>query len=133
MKRLTAVLMILALASPAFAVKKGRIKYRGGTVAMEEGKEAPFNMTDDAMVVTPKEKHGQPWSIPFEGITKIVYGQPSGTQWVGWSKSKKHFVTVSWTKNQATFEFDKGDINRCMAILSARSGVEVEQLEEGGK
>jgi len=137
MKRFAAVLTVLtlslALATPAFAVKKGRVKYRGGTVNMEEGKEAPFKFTTTDLEVTPKKKHGEAWVVPLESITKIVYGQPAGLQLVSFSKSKKHYVTISWPKNQATIEFDKNDINRALAMLSARSGVEVEHLDEGGK
>lgn len=134
MRRALLIMLALSLAIPAFAVKKGGVKYRGGTVAMAEGEEAPYTFTDTAMAVMPKPKHGEPFEIPFAGITKIVYGQPSGFQtWGRWSKSKKHFVTLSWTRNQVTLEFDKNDINRALAVLSARSEVEVERLEEGSK
>jgi len=134
MKRRTAVgVILLSSAVPALAVKKGRVKYRGGTVDIKEGKEAPYSFTDNSMIIAPKPNDGSRVSIPFEEITKIVYGQPSGTQWSSWSKSKKHFVTLSWPKNSAVFEFDKNDINRALAVLSARSEIEVEYLEEASK
>lgn len=141
LRRIAAVFLIgsVAMAAPAFAVKKGRVKYRGGTIKMEEGKEAPYDLNADAFVVTPKQKHGSRFEIPYAAMTKITYGQPSGVQWVTFAKSKKHFVTLSWEGGArveggaGVFEFDKADINKVLAVLSAKSGVEIQYLEEASK
>jgi hypothetical protein len=133
LRRAMLMALLVAMATPAMAVKSGRVKYRGGTIDMKEGKEAPYTFTEEGMAVSPKPKDGPAWTIPFAEVTKIVYGQPTGVQWVSFSKSKKHFVTVSWTGEQVTIEFDKSDINKALAMLSAKSGVEVEHIEEGSK
>ncbi len=143
MKRLIVAMLILGLATPAWAVKKGKAKYKGGTITMKEGKEAPFELGSDSFNLKPKPKDGEPLAITWESITSIEYGQQAGRRiktaiflspLALFSKSRKHFVTLTWEGeeggNAAVFEFDKNDIRSVLATFRAKSNQEIFYLDD---
>jgi hypothetical protein len=139
----TAVLFAALIAPPAFAVGKGKAKYLGGTIAMKEKKEAPFELGPDSFSLSPKPKDGEPLAIAWESITSIEYGQQAGRRiktaifispLALFGKSRKHYVTLTWESdgesNAAVFEFDKNDIRSVLATLKAKTDQEIVYLDE---
>jgi hypothetical protein len=140
------VLVASGLLIPATAIAAVRGKeaiYVGGTIAgLREATEGQLD-TDDPKTLNftfPKGK----FSIPYDGITSLEYGQKAGrrigvalviTPWALFSKKRKHFLTIGYKDangkpNGVVLELPKGTPKYVITILEARSGVKCEYESE---
>ena len=172
MRRIIAVVVLFAIyAQSLFAgIPKDKSVYVGGTTeAIPKMSEGPMS-TDDEKVLTfkwegkkvadkDKDKDAPPpvtqWSLPYEKITAMAYGQHAGRrvgQTIAWgvttlgigalpilfSKKRRHYLTIEYTddagKGQAAvFEVGKEAIRTLLASLQARTGKKIDYEDEEAK
>ena len=79
-RRLIAVVLIVAFVVPVAAVGGKKAEYVGGTVAdLPERKEGRFDTTDpESLTFTPDDRKLPPVTIPYASITGLEYGQKAG-------------------------------------------------------
>lgn len=146
-KAIVTITLMLILLTPAFAgLNSKKTKYIGGTVsALKEGVEGISSTNNEKEFVF--EYKGGKWSIPYDKITEIEYGQKAGRRVAVailvsplalFSKKRRHFLTVGYTdaegKNQAgVFELGKDVIRVTLASLEARTGKEIQYQDEEAK
>lgn len=145
MKRI-ASLLILTLLLPVLAhagLGSKKTKYIGGTItALKEGVEGESSAKDEKEFIF--EHKGGRFTIPFDRITELEYGQKAGrrvavailvTPLALFSKKRKHFLTITYKdandKEQVgVFEFGKDVIRVNLASLQARTGKEIQYQDE---
>lgn len=138
------VLMIVMLVSlmPAVAKTRGKeAKYIGGTLSgVEDGTKGRFYTGADSSAEFLSKKGETLFTIPYDKITGLEYGQKAGRR-LGlaiavsplflFSKKRKHFMTVYFSDEKdanqaAVFEFGKGDIYPFGVLLEDRSGQKID-------
>lgn len=145
-RRLIAVVLIVAFVAPAAAVGGKKAEYVGGTVAdLPERKEGRFDTADpEALTFTPDDRKLPPVTIPYASITGLEYGQKAGrrvavavfiTPFALFSKKRKHFLTISYTnatgaEDAAIFELGKEIIRTSLTVIQTRSGKAVEYQDD---
>ncbi|HXG24218.1 MAG TPA: hypothetical protein VNJ09_06650 [Chthonomonadales bacterium] len=156
MRSLALVLIgLLAFQPPLFAgLNKKKARYIGGTVnGIAEATEGKLNADDEKILnFIPDKSSGPIWSIPYERVTSLAYGQHAGRRvgaTIAWgvttlglgalpilfSKKRRHYLTIEYTDNEGTaqaaiFELGK-DITRTMLkVLEVRTGKKVEFEDE---
>ncbi len=164
-KRPVAILLVIALCAPlplyagldskkaAFQGGTEKDKYFAGAKEAVVGyldlsgeTEMKFNYTMG------KSKTSQVYSVPYEQIIDLEYGQKAGRR-VGaaiatailispvglfllFSKKRKHFVTIGYRRPESTtdevavFELGKNIIRVSLATIEARSGKKIEYQDE---
>ena len=145
-RRLVAFLLIVTFTAPLLAVDGKKAEYVGGTIAgigeQTEGKLDTSNAT--ALTFSPDKKGAVPFSIPYDKITSLEYGQKSGRRVAVallvsplalFSKKRKHFMTVSFNdesgKEQAVvLELGKDIVRTTLTIVETRSGKKVEYQDD---
>lgn len=169
MKKMIAMLICLSILFNATAFAAGgldgkKAAYQGGTTKEKDfpGANKPvegiLNTNDEKQLnfefTRDKEKEVKVYSIPYDQIIDIEYGQKAGRR-VGaavattillgpigllmlFSKKRKHFVTIGYKdadgKEQATvFELGKDIVRTTLPILEARSGKKIEYQDEEAK
>lgn len=142
MKRLLAVLLCLAVPLAVIAADNGyKVKYDGGSIPnAKSGSDMKLYIADKQVRFMPDK--GEPVIIPASAITEISYGQDVHrrvgaavgigvvTLGVGalmaLSKSKKHFVGVTWAdgdkKGGLAMQCDKNEYRGILAGLEGVSG-----------
>lgn len=152
-RQITALFVCLALFTTSMFAGIGADKavYRGGTIALEQGKEARLNLAGDSLVYQLKQGS---ITIPYDKVESIEYGQKAGRR-IGMavamtvlispigllalaSKKRNHMVTVSWQSPQGkseavVFELGKDLVRPVLASLEKRSGRTVEYQTEDAK
>ena len=144
---LLAFTLLIALALPAFAVKKGQAKYIGGTLnTIKEKAEGPIDLSNEKrLTFIPKES--AMLEIPWDRVSQLEYGQNVARRWRSaillspialFSKAKKHFVTITYQdKDKAeqamVLEFDNDDIRMVLASLKARTLQTIVMQDEEAK
>jgi hypothetical protein len=161
MRRLIATTIVLAIiveASVAFAVDSKGAAYYGGTITTFNGAKDPVEGTLDttnekALVfsATAKNFRGKTFSIPYDHVIDLEYGQKAGRR-VGvavastvllgpiglvalLSKKRNHFLTIGFKddagKDQvAVIEIGKDIVRTTLPIVETRSGKKVEYQDE---
>lgn len=142
-KRIAAALALALAVSPANAIDKGKAKYIGGTLDVQEKAEGPIDLKDtEKLVFSPKK--GTPAEIAWASVEEVEYGQKAGRRiktaiflspLALFGKSRKHYVTLSFKDGDgadqaAVFEFDKNDIRQTLAVIKARTGKEITMQDE---
>lgn len=142
-----ALSLIAALATPAFAVKKGQAKYMGGTVnAIKEKAEGPIDLSNEKRL-TFIPKNSAMLEIPWNRVSQLEYGQKVARRWRSaillsplalFSKAKKHFVTITYqdadkAEQAVVLEFDGDDIRMVLASLKARTLQTIVMQDEAAK
>jgi hypothetical protein len=133
-------LLLVGIATPTFAVGKGKAVYIGGTISgIKEKSEAPINLKDETSL-----KYSGGLTIPWTNVQEVEYGQKVGHR-IGtaillsplalFKKARHHYVTVNYKdsseKDQAVvFEFGKDDIRLALATIKARTGKELTFTDE---
>jgi len=149
MRKVLSLVLALALISAAVpgAVRGREAKYVGGTIsALQENTEGLFELGDTAAMF--KTKKGEvKFTIPFDKIETLEYGQKAGRR-LGvalvvsplflFSKKRKHFLTVgfldpSGNKQGAVLELAKGIVKDTLSTLETKSGKKVEYESEEAK
>jgi len=156
-KRFLALLLIALLAFElplAAGLGKKKAKYVGGTVnGISEATEGKLNSDDEKILTFTADKAtGPTWSIPYDKVTSLAYGQHAGRRvgaTIAWgvatlgilalpilfSKKRRHYLTIEYSdeeaKSQAAiFELGK-DVTRTMVkVLEVRTGKNVEFEDE---
>ena len=169
MKRITALSLVVCLVwtIPALMVMAGgldskKAAYHGGTTkdknfpGAKKEVEGSLNTADEKELKFEYtwEKTGRVYSIPYDRIIDLEYGQKAGRR-VGaavatgillspvglfllFSKKRKHYVTVGYKDEEgkeqvAVFELGKDIIRTTLPILEARSGKKIEYQDEEAK
>jgi hypothetical protein len=123
-----AVSLVVALAAPAFAVKRGQAKFVGGTIkTIAQDAEGPIDLTHEKrLTFIPKD--GASLEIPWDRVSQLEYGQKVDRRKTTLlvSKSRKHFVTITYQdkdklEQAVVLEFDHEDIRMVLASLKART------------
>jgi hypothetical protein len=120
--------------------------YVGGTVSsLKEKTEGAVSTTDEKAFVF--EHKGGKFSIPYDQVTSIEYGQKAGRR-LGlalavsplflFSHKRKHFLTVGYldeNKKQqgAVFELGKDVIQPTLTALETKTGKKVDYEDEEAK
>lgn len=161
-KRISLVLIIaLLLNSSALAFNKNA-HYMGGSTKDKHFPGAKNKVEGELRTGDEKALHFdyklnkevQTYSIPYDRILDIEYGQKAGRR-VGaaiatailltpiglfllFSKKRKHYVTIGYKdaedKEQvAVFELDKNIVRTTLPILETRSGKKIEYQDEEAK
>jgi hypothetical protein len=141
--RVLAASGLLIPATAIAAVRGKEVMYVGGTIAgLPEATEGQLD-TDDPKTLTFTFSKGK-FSIPYDGITSLEYGQKAGrrlgvalviTVWALFSKKRKHFLTIGFKDandkpNGVVLELPKGTPKSVITIVEARSGVKCEYESE---
>jgi len=123
-----AVSLMVALAVPAVAVKRGEAKFVGGTIkTIVQDAEGPIDLTHEKrLTFIPKDSANL--EIPWDRVSQLEYGQKVDRRkkTALLSKSRKHYVTITYQdkdkREQAVvLEFDHDDIRMVLASLKART------------
>lgn len=150
---LLTVLFVLELPITAGLDKK-KAKYVGGTISsLQQETEGKLNADNEKVLTFTADKASAPtWSIPYERVTALAYGQHAGRRvgaTIAWgvttlgvgalpilfSKKRRHYLTIEYTDEEgkpqaAIFELGK-DITRYMLkVLEVRTGKQVEFEDE---
>ena len=153
------IVLVVALRAPfAFATDSKGASYFGGTITTFNGSKDPVDGTLDtanaqALVFSATEKNfkGKTFSIPYDRVIDLEYGQKAGRR-VGaavastillgpiglvalLSKKRNHFLTVGFKddagKDQvAIIELGKDIVRTTLPIVETRSGKKVEYQDE---
>jgi hypothetical protein len=151
--RLVAVAVLLAVATQASALGKGKAVYMGGTVtSIADKTEGRIDVkNEERLIFVPKA--GATLEIPWATVADVEYGQKAGRRVVMavvlsplalFSKNRKHYVTFTWKDGEdkeqaAVLQFDKEDIRPALSIIRVRTGKEITfqdedaQKQMGGK
>ena len=160
MNRIISLLLIFVLTfeQAAFArVGSNKAAYIGGTAAEFKNAEDPVKgelRTDDEKELVFVYKKSRKFTIPYENIIDLEYGQKVGRR-VGasiatailltpvalfmlFSKKRKHYLTIGYTdakgKEQvAVFEVGKKRIRTLLPILETRTGKKIIYQDEEAK
>jgi hypothetical protein len=142
-----ALALVVALAGPAFAVKKGQAKYIGGTTkAIADNAEGPIDLTNEKRL-TFIPKNSAILEIPWDRVSQLEYGQKVARRWRSaillspialLHKARKHFVTITYqdkdkAEQAVVLEFDKDDIRMVLASLKARTLQTIVMQDEEAK
>jgi hypothetical protein len=120
--------LLVALADPALAVKRGEAKFIGGTITtIPEDAEGPIRLTNlKRLTFLPKD--GETLEIPWDRISQLEYGQKvtRRKKTALLSKSRRHYVTITYQDQEkveqaVVLEFDHDDIRMVLASLKART------------
>ena len=174
MRRAIALLLLFtfALDFVAYAgIPKDKSVYVGGTTEMiPKMAEGPMNTDDQKALLfkweakansdkdkdKDKDKDSPPpatqWSLPYEKITSLAYGQHAGRrvgQTIAWgvttlgigalpilfSKKRRHYLTIEYTDDDgkgqaAVFEVGKEAIRTLLPSLQARTGKKIDYEDE---
>jgi hypothetical protein len=155
MKRLTALLLVLAFSSEVLlAVDGKKAAYMGGTFSAYISSKGPVEgkldtSRTDVLLLTPEEKdfRGTVLTIPYDQVLDLEYGQKAGRR-VGaaigtsillgpiglvtlFSKKRKHFLTIGYRDAEgfdqvAVIELGKDIVRTTLAIVETRSGKKIE-------
>lgn len=151
-QRIIGAVLVLAIASAAFAgIDSKKAMYRGGSLPVEQGKEAKLDTTGTSLRFLDKKT---PFEIPYDKVKTIEYGQKAGRR-IGaavattilvspvglamlLSKKRNHMLTVTWLGENgkteaAVLECGKDIIRPVIKTLEARSGKSVEYESEDAK
>ena len=152
-KTLCLVLAVVFFLEPLALAGVGSNKsvYRGGTAATLPKDKEGIMSTDDPKVLHYKVEK-MDWSIPYEKVTSLAYGQHAGRRvgaTVAWgvttlgimalpilfSKKRKHYLTLEYTDEggaaqAAVFEIGKDAIRTTLKSLEVRTGKKVEYEDE---
>jgi hypothetical protein len=123
-----AVFVLVALAAPVLAVKKGEAKFIGGTITtLAENAEGPINLTSPKRLVF-MPKGGGVFEIPWDRVSQLEYGQKVGRSWnkAFIAKGRRHYVTITYQDQEkveqaVVLELDHEDIRMVLASLKART------------
>ena len=157
------LVICLVLNTPVMAGLDGKkAAYQGGTMkdkifeGAKDAVEGILNTGDekDLKFEYTWNKAGKVYTIPYNQIIDIEYGQKAGRR-VGaalatgllispiglfllFSKKRKHFVTIGYKDDEgkeqvAVFELGKDIIRTTLPILEARSGKKIEYQDEEAK
>ena len=144
---LLSLALLVAIAAPAFAVKKGQAKYIGGTTkTIAENAEGPIDLTNEKRM-TYIPKNSAMLEIPWDRVSQLEYGQKVARRWRSaillspialFHKAKKHFVTVTYqdqdkVEQAVVLEFDNDDIRMVLASLKARTLQTIVMQDEEAK
>ena len=161
MRRFVASIIVLAVALQAplaFAVDSRGAAYFGGTITTFNGSKDPVDgmldtANEKALVFSATEKKfkGKTFSIPYDRVIDLEYGQKAGRR-VGaavastillgpiglvalLSKKRAHFLTIGFKddvgKDQvAVIELGKDIVRVTLPIVETRSGKKVEYQDE---
>ena len=165
MKKITILTLVISLVlnAPVMAGLDGKkAAYHGGTMkdknfaGAKEAVEGILNTGDekDLKFEYTWEKTGKVYTIPYNQIIDIEYGQKAGRR-VGaalatgllispiglfllFSKKRKHFVTIGYKDDEgkeqvAVFELGKDIVRTTLPVLEARSGKKIEYQDEEAK
>jgi hypothetical protein len=155
MKRLTALLLVLAFSSEVLlAVDGKKAAYMGGTFSAYTSSKGPVEgkldtSRTDVLLLTPEEKdfRGTVLTIPYDQVLDLEYGQKAGRR-VGaaigtsillgpiglvtlFSKKRNHFLTIGYRDAEgfdqvAVIELGKDIVRTTLAIVETRSGKKIE-------
>lgn len=145
MKRILALALLMAFCATPVSAGLGskKTKYVGGTiVALKEGVEGVSSAKDEKDFIF-EYKEGR-FTIPFEKITELEYGQKAGrrvavailvTPLALFSKKRKHYLTITYLDEKGkeqvgVFEFGKDVVRVNLASLQARTGKEIQYQDE---
>jgi len=161
LRRLIAFIIVLAVAVEApfaFATDSKGAAYCGGTITTFNGAkdlvEGTLDTTNERALIfsaTDKAFRGKTFSIPYDRVIDLEYGQKTGRR-IGTavattvlfgpiglvsllSKKRKHFLTVGFKddagKDQvAVIEMGKDIVRVTLPIVETRSGKKVEYQDE---
>jgi len=123
-----AVSLMVALAAPAIAVKRGQAKFVGGTIkTIVQDAEGPIDLTHEKRL-TFIAKDSAHLEIPWDRVSQLEYGQKVDRRkkTALLSKSRKHYVTITYQdkdkqEQAVVLEFDHDDIRMVLASLKART------------
>jgi len=165
MKKTTVLTLVICLVLNApvmAALDSKKAAYHGGTTkdkyfaGAKAAVEGILNTGDekDLKFEYTWEKTGKVYTIPYNQIIDIEYGQKAGRR-VGaalatgillspvglfllFSKKRKHFVTIGYKDDEgkeqvAVFELGKDIVRTTLPILEARSGKKIEYQDEEAK
>jgi hypothetical protein len=145
-RRLIALALVVAFATPLLAVGGKKAEYVGGTVStVPEKTEGDLDTKNDTTLTFSSKKGSI--VIPYANITGIEYGQKAGRR-VGvailvsplalFSKKRKHFLTVSYKddagkEQAAVLELGKDIIRTTLTIVETRSGKPIEYQDDDAR
>ena len=166
MKKIIAFLIVISIFSSTTVFAAGldgkKAAYQGGTTkekdfpGTKKPTEGKLNLENDKELRFEYKlnKSDKTYSIPFDQIIDIEYGQKAGRR-VGaaigtaillgplglfllFSKKRKHFVTIGYKGTEgkdevAVFELGKDIVRTTLPILEARSGKKIEYQDEEAK
>ena len=166
MKKIIALSIVISLFSNITVFAAGldgkKAAYQGGTTkeknfpGTSKPVEGMLNTSDEKVLIFEYKLNKTPmtYSIPFDQIIDIEYGQKAGRR-VGaaiatailltpialfllFSKKRKHFVTIGYKgedgkEEVAVFELGKDIVRTTLPILEARSGKKIEYQDEEAK
>lgn len=149
------LVVCLALPTPlAAGLNKKKAKYVGGTVkAISAETEGKLNSDDEKILTfTPDKATGPTWSIPYDKVTSLAYGQHAGRRvgaTIAWgvttlgimalpmlfSKKRRHYVTIEYSDQEdkpqaAIFELGKDVTRTMLKVLEVRTGKKLEFEDE---
>jgi len=146
MKRNIALILCFAFVMEAISwagLGSDSAMYVGGTVsALKEGTEGKISAKDEKVFVF--EHAGEKFTIPFDRINDLEYGQKAGRRlgvaiavtWVAlFSKKRKHFLTIGYNdendkQQAAVFELGKNTVRVTLASMEARTGKKVDYEDD---
>lgn len=144
MKKLTsAILTLIILSIPAFALDGKKTAYIGGTVAnLKEGTEGKSSAADENKFVF-EYKNGKV-EIPYSAVEELEYGQKAGRRVAVailvspialFSKKRKHYLTISYKSEDgkgqaAVFELGKDVIRTMLSSMEARTGKQIQYQDD---
>ena len=149
MTRRTALGFSVAMISPqliAAATRGHDVKYVGGTLSeIREDTDGQLYIDDDKVLRWVSKKSS--FSIPYDSITSVEFGQKSGrriavavlvTPLALLSKKRRHFLTVGYKDSSdktqgVVLELAKGLPRSVITVIESRSGVKCEYESEEAK
>jgi len=144
-KHLGLTIAFLTISLPAFAgLGSDKALYVGGTVsALKEGTEGTMSTKDEKQLIFGYKKDQQ-FTIPYDRINSLEYGQKAGRR-VGLaiavtpvallSKKRRHYLTINYLdaddkQQAAVFELGKNIVRVTLSSLEARTGRKIEYQDE---
>ena len=143
--------IVLATASTGATYYGGTITAFDGAKDPVEGKIDTANEKALTFYATEKQFTGRSFSIPYDRVLDLEYGQKAGRR-VGTaiattvlfgpiglvsllSKKRKHFLTVGYTDEEGhqqalVFQVSKGSVRSMLVSLEAKTGRKVEFQDE---
>jgi len=144
-KRLGLTISFLAICLPLFAgLASEKALYIGGTVsALKEDTEGTISTKDEKLLVFAFKKNQQ-FTIPYDRINSLEYGQKAGrrlglaiavTPVALLSKKRRHYLTINFLdendkQQAAVFELGKNVVRVTLSSLEARTGRKIEYQDE---